>query len=119
MKDLRELLQEHDPAKGSSSPSAEELASMRERLVAAAGDSSTPRFRPVRWVAAAAILFVVVMSGWSWMRQGISKLPAEPVVQSEIQLEVQNEEPRRTRQVQFSTPNGTRIIWLLDSEFEV
>lgn len=110
MTDLRELLQEHDPAKDGRELASDELSSMREHVVQEAERPSQRRFRPIRWVTAAALLFLLVTSSWIWLRQGVSEVPA--------QTEVEQSE-RRTRQVQFSTPGGTRIIWLLDSEFEV
>ncbi|MCH7781197.1 MAG: hypothetical protein IH848_10145 [Acidobacteria bacterium] len=114
--EIRELLRQGDPAGNDRGLGADEAARMRRRIVTEATTRKAPLFRPIPALAAAAIIILVVATGWRFLRP---EVPAGPDGSKTAAVPGPAAPERRTRQVQFLTPGGTRIIWLLDSEFEV
>jgi len=107
--EIRELLRQGDPAGSDTALEADDVARMRRRIMAEAATHRTPFFRPMPTFATAAMVVLMLVIGWTFLRSDDPVTPVESAIESD----------RRTRQIQFSTPGGTRIIWLLDSEFEV
>jgi hypothetical protein len=107
--EIRELLRQGDPLEADRGLGADELTRMRRRIVAEAATHRTRFFRPMPAFAAAAMVVLMLVIGWEFLRSEDPVTPVESTAESD----------RQTRQIQFSTPGGTRIIWLLDSEFEV
>jgi hypothetical protein len=91
---------------------------MRRRIVAEAAARRAPVFRPFPALAASAAVVLLVAIGWSFLRPELP-MPAPTAGAETAVAPATAESERRTRQVQFSTPGGTRVIWLLDSEFGV
>ena len=114
--EIRELLRRGDPAGDGQGLDPEETARMRRRIVAEPATRRASVFRPLPAFAAAALVVLMVAVGWKVMR---SELPPAPDGTDSVTVPGPGDTGRRLRQVQFSTPGGTRIIWLLDSEFEV
>ena len=116
--EIRELLRQGDPAAGDPGLDADEATRMRRRILAEETERKAPSFRPIPALAAAATIVLVVLTGWQLLQTDVRPPTGEPEVETVV-APGPGESERRTRQIQFSTPWGTRIIWLLDSEFEV
>jgi len=114
---LRAQLRDGDPAAIAPDAEAAALARLARRLAAAAPHASPPRPRRL-WltlgpVVAAALVAAVALLGRSAMRR--------PAAES-AKVEPLREAPARPgeafaetpRQLQFETPGGTRVVWLLD-----
>jgi hypothetical protein len=106
MNDLRSRLTQDDPLLRERDLSGAESHRLRERILAAK-PASTVSYSKVMFPIAAMLLFVAVGSGW-WVRSSVpdTALALEP---SQV----------RPRQLQFSTPGGTRVIWTLNDNFEL
>ena len=114
MTDMGKHLLDGDPLADAPALPPDEVQRMRRAVVAVArGPASTWRPRPVMVGATiAATLVAVVLIG--------RRLPhADPpaLLPAGI-VEGQTVEPAR-RQVQFDTPGGTRIIWVIDPDFDL
>ena len=113
MKDIRSLLEEADPLRHEPELSETDAARMRAVIVSAARQPvrSSPFWSGTFAVAAAVALIVVAGT------RGERRLPNRVAV-SEGEAIAQVAGGKR-RQLQFSTPGGTRIIWTLDPEFQL
>lgn len=97
-KRLRDLLREGDPARAMT---PEESDRVRETVLREAARSRGPESAPIRWGAVWALASAVALAvGLGW---GLRETPEVPVQQ----------DPARPRQIQFQTPGGTRIVWVL------
>ena len=114
MTSVRNHLRDGDPLADAPALPPDEVQRMRRAVVAAARQpASTWRPRPVMVGATiAATLLAGVLIG--------HRLPhAEPPARLPAGIaEHQTVEPVR-RQVQFDTPGGTRIIWVIDPDFDL
>lgn len=104
---LRTQLREADPGGGMRGHAAEV---MRRRVVAEAKSASAGGVSWARWIPAVAgvLLLVFLVSDWIGAPRNVSASQVVPEVAGP-----------QERQIQFSTPGGTRVIWVLDSEFKV
>ena len=115
MTDLRERLRHADPLAHEGAMSAEHADAIR-RVVAAAGrrtlHDATFWPRPL-WVAAtiALTLSAGILAG---RRLSVTESHVYPDTRSTI---ASSPAASDRRQVQFATPGGTRIIWVLNAEF--
>ena len=102
---LREQLRDADPLAREPGLSAGDVQTMRGVVLSKAQSSSPDKHRATRLVLAAAAGFVAILA--LFMSKG-----GDPVTRTV-------QEPPKTvdLQVQFQTPNGTRIIWVLNSNF--
>src|SRR5688500_3027478 len=126
MTDWKTRLREADPERRSVAP-ADEVARVRETVIAAASvvlSSGRPVWR--RPLAVAAALLLAVGAGAATARQVVVNREAVPGAGSTQDAAGANgdavEGPAaevERQQLQFSTPGGTRIIWVFDSNFEV
>lgn len=97
-KHLRTLLREGDPARAMT---PEESDRIRHAVLREAARNEEPESAPIRWGAVWALASAVALAvGLGW---GLRERPEIPV----------QEELARPRQIQFETPGGTRIIWIL------
>jgi hypothetical protein len=107
MRDVRAWLKEGDPLNDQPGPSADDMRMMRQVVVAAANESMTVDWSwPRPWMLATAIGLALAI--------GISigtRLPHDAAT-----APVKSQTIER-RQIQFETPAGTRIIWVLSSDF--
>ncbi len=114
MKTLRELLQQADPA----GPRSEEPglsnadAQAMRRAMLRAVVSPAPALAWPRALAVAAVVVAMVIAGAAAGRRMPPRGTAMP---QEAAATV--DEGRR--QLQFSTPGGTRIIWTIDPNFHI
>jgi hypothetical protein len=111
MTTLQARLREDDPAEAELADA--DVQEMRRLVVAAAGSPAT-------------------VSGWSWPPLAVAALVALMVgggllagrraAERDVVVPIAPEAPPpggERRQLQFSTPGGTRIIWVFDSEFKL
>lgn len=113
MSDLQRVLREGDPAAGASEEfTPEQAAAMRRRVLDAAfreASANAGWHKVLAFAAAVALTFLAGMAAG----YGLEPPPPEPMPPAEY---VPAEGPR---QLQFSTPGGTRIIWVFDPAFEM
>jgi hypothetical protein len=95
-----------DPVVHEPGLSETEIQVMRRAIAAAATDTRQARWLPWRPGLAAALAFVVVAGAF------IARV-FEPRQESA--------QPQATeqRQLQFETPGGTRVVWVLNSKFDL
>ena len=126
MTDWKTRLREADPERRSVAP-GDEVARVREIVIAAASVTSSSG-RPLwrRPLAVAAALLLAIGAGAATARQVAGNREALPIAVSPEGAAGANveaaEDPAadvERQQLQFSTPGGTRIIWVFDSNFEV
>jgi hypothetical protein len=112
MKDLRTLLEESDPLRGDPGLQAADAQAIRRAMLGAASTMSTtfwPRALPV-----AALVVLMVVAGMTIGRRLRAPEPAGAGGQI-----ADSAADHQRRQVQFSTPGGTRIIWTIDPNFQL
>jgi hypothetical protein len=112
MTDLNTLLKNADPVRDDEGLSLVDAQRMRQVVVAATLEPSparTPWLRPFAITAVGALLVVVATMAGDRVVVHQSAPPAEinPAVES-------GGSTAERRQLQFSTPGGTRIIWIFD-----
>jgi hypothetical protein len=116
MKDLRDWLQEADPAVTEPPLSDADVQRMR-RVVVAAGDSPRPSFGEWTrgaWAVATIVVAVTIavsISRWDTRSEG------DRGVNAGAALAVDAPAPVARRQVQLITPGGTRVIWIFNEDF--
>ena len=113
MTTLKARLSEGDPAAGAGLSDGD-VQEMRRTVVAAA---AKPMEAPAWWgqsLAVAALILVMIGAGLFAGRRAADQ---EPLIVP-VAVEAPVPEGER-RQLQFSTPGGTRIIWVFDSEFQL
>jgi hypothetical protein len=111
---LRALLQDGDPVRAEQGLAAADAERMRRRVVTAAAEPApgwTPWHRPL---AVAAIVVLAVVLGTIRNDRTIAPAPAatDPVGSA-------GSGDGGRRQLQFSTPGGTRIIWIFDENLRL
>ncbi len=143
--ELRQRLRANDPAQRQQSLSDDQVASMRSRVVAEAQRKSTqtrqipalqvgaPQIattqRGIAVIAAAATVLLLAASAVVWQSRGAAptgigatEIGASGIGASEVGASPQATTTAiaaRSRQVQFVAPGGTRVVWLLTSEFSI
>ena len=109
MSTLTEQLREADPLASESPISPTDIARMREAIITAALEAPAVR---VPWFALAATTLAVVA--------GMFATRTEPAfVRTEPLLASGGGSAGSLRQLQFSTPGGTRVIWMFNPELEL
>jgi hypothetical protein len=113
MKDLNTLWRDGDPAASDKGLSPAQAEHMRRQILSAARQPDVLRTPWQQPLAVAAVIALTVaagiIAGQRFPRDGEAPLSPGP--------EASSEDGRR--QLQFSTPGGTRIIWVFDPEFSV
>ena len=104
MNDLRSRLTQGDPLLHEAELSGFESRRLREHVLAAK-PAAKASYSTLMLPVAAMLLVMAVGSGW-WVRTSIPEAPPEST-------------HLRTRQLQFSTPGGTRILWTFNDDLEL
>jgi hypothetical protein len=105
------LLKEGDPVARDPALLPDDVDRIRRRVLAV-----EPRARSlgrIMAIAFAAAVALIVGTGAWWTR---ATAPARP---EPAAVSGSNAAASVRRQVQFSTPGGTRVIWIFDSNFDV
>jgi hypothetical protein len=112
MTELGKRLREGDPLAEAPSLPTRDVQLIRQRVIAEVSRPPAPWWPRPTVVAAtvAAMLAAGVAVGRS--------LPRESLVSPRTVERPEGVEPAR-RQVQFATPGGTRIIWIIDPDFDL
>jgi hypothetical protein len=113
MKDVKTVLHEGDPAATDEGLSLEQVHALRRAMLNAARRPDVVRTPWQRPLAVAAIIALTVGAG-IFTGQRLAQTPAGRL---DSPAAAAPEEGRR--QLQFSTPGGTRIIWVFDPDFSV
>lgn len=105
--DLRQQLREGDPLNHEPTLAPEDVQYMRHRVISATQIPRRYRFRShLQWAAALALVCGVA---------------AVVVIRNLTPSDMATIAPEKTerRQLQFETPGGTRIVWILDPQFQL
>jgi len=118
MTDLKQLLEEADPVRvdGELSPADAQL--MRRTIVSAVAETRAAHVlwrRPLAFAAAAALLIVIATLGGH--RVFVRTVPDANLAIDPLAAPGGGDVDRR--QLQFSTPGGTRIIWIFDQNLRL
>jgi hypothetical protein len=113
MKDVKTVLREGDPAATDEGLSLEQVHALRRAMLNAARRPDVVRTPWQRPLAVAAMIALTVGAG-IFTGQRLAQTPAGRL---DSPAAAAPEEGRR--QLQFSTPGGTRIIWVFDPDFSV
>lgn len=108
--DLGQQLRDADPLTRERALSTDDVHAMRRRIVSAAHDAPQ-RGRPGLQIAGAIVIACTVVVGLAIATRFRSDRGLEKPVTTPRQ-----DEPR---QLQFETPGGTRIIWVLNPNLEL
>ena len=114
---LRNWLRQGDPAGDGGEPDASEIASVRRHVLEAADEGRSQAWTPSpAWAAAAAVLLALLI-GWNLGPKSNAPIVG-PRPAASLEAQPAAGTPRQS-QIQFDTPGGTRVVWVLDSDFEV
>lgn len=115
MNELRDWLKDADPVVNEPQLPDADAQRMR-RLIVAAGESRRSSFvewTRGSWAAATVVIAVTIaLSVSRWMR------PAEDGIRDTAAVPGIAPEAVTRRQVQLTTPGGTRVIWVFNAEFK-
>jgi hypothetical protein len=117
MRDVRSWLKEGDPLTIDPALAPDDVRAIRRAVVAEVG----ARRQVSGWwpgpVATATMLAAAIIAGINIGRM----LPARPIAGAGVRTAADERPPEieRRRQVQFTTPGGTHIVWVFDSDFEL
>jgi hypothetical protein len=111
MKTWQRLLRDHDPA-GDVRLTSDEATTIRAAAVAAAARARPSGISWQRPLAMAAILVLMIGSGVVAGRRAAERDRQSAATAGPAAA------PEERRQLQFSTPGGTRIIWVFNPEFD-
>jgi hypothetical protein len=116
MTDIKQLLQDADPVRSEEPLSPAEARVLRTAMLEAA--ATAPKRAGSIWyrpLAVATIAIVLIGISGATGDRAWKQTSSEPHVPDPVQGGGSSER----RQIQFSTPGGTRIIWILDPGFSV
>jgi hypothetical protein len=124
MTDWRARLREADPARDQGI-AADDVERVR-RTVMAGVQQTAPAVGPV-WrrplVVAAAVLITLAAGAETVRQRAVDRKAAHASAQAQVDSATAaagaSGEKVEQQQLHFSTPGGTRIIWVFDSSFEV
>ena len=114
MTSVRNHLHDGDPLADAPALPPDEVQRIRRAVIAAAGQPAT-----TWWPRPVVVGATIAATLWAGVFIGHRLPHAEPpaLLPAGI-VEHQTVEPAR-RQVQFDTPGGTRIIWVIDPDFDL
>jgi hypothetical protein len=120
MINLSTLLKDADPVAREKALSAEDAQRMRREMVSAMPECAAARplwRRPLTFAAAAAIVMTVITVAG---HRGRSVRPFDDLsVSPATPIDGAPSGSNATRQLQFATPGGTRIIWIFDQNLRL
>lgn len=112
MNDLRAALADADPLRDAPSLPTPDAHVMR-RAILGAVETPAPLTFPRALPVAALVVLMIVAGLAAGQRFSTLAVPAD------AEASILQPDAGERRQVQFSTPGGTRIIWTIDPEFHM
>lgn len=113
MKDIQSRLRAGDPVDREGGPSSTASDRMRHRLLSGVRDVKPA---PRRWVPALSVAMLLFAVGAAWMTNRMLRL--QPTAEPRIDSVPDAREMSESRQLQFFTPGGTRVLWTLHPKRE-
>ena len=117
---LRQALRRGDPAADGRAPSEEEVRLLRARVLATTPESAPPGRRALRpaWAGglAAAAVALTLAAAWLAGLLPVERPWAPGPAEARYAGPPRDPSGPAGRQVQFTTPGGTRIVWVLYPE---
>jgi hypothetical protein len=114
MKDLRSLLQDGDPLAREGGLSQTDRERLRRHVLAESRREEAPARRGL-FLAVAATLAVATVGGVVLTRSPLTRAPDAPSSGAVIEPEAATS----LRQLQFSGPGGTRVIWTFNPNLQM
>lgn len=111
---LRRRLRAADPVEALPEPEESTILQRLERTISTFEPPSRSSRRWLEWTSVAAAAALVVALGWRVTHPSASRAEhsaAPPSGEVTPATEI-----GRTRQLQFETPGGTRVVWVLDPD---
>jgi len=121
MTDWRTRLRESDPARDAAM-SALDVQRVRSVILSAANetDRRVAFVWPRAFVATAAVLMLVCVTVLTALHRAAGDTQAREAAQYQVDQAATEDGVQVERtQLQFTTPGGTRIIWVFDTQFDV
>jgi hypothetical protein len=123
---LSQLLRRHDPLRGDPGLSALQAAEMRRAVVTAVPERSTGWWPQLSPALSVAVLLAVALAV-AWFPSATEQVPPLPVPMGETTVDSQTPSAGpgsydsgnalENRKIQFETPGGTLVVWILDPNF--
>lgn len=111
-RDLTALLRAGDPAADGTQPTPQEIAELRRAIL-----NAVPPRRSLRWLPLAAATGALALAALLITPAGPSRSGSARDSDLREAIVPRADAPSgRRQQLQFATENGTRIIWVLDSD---
>lgn len=117
--DVRKLLNDGDPLREDSGLAPVDAERMRRVIVSAALESAPGRTPWMRPFAIAAVLALLVVVGTMTGDRVVVGPATAPVTSEPLAAAGGSSADGERRQLQFSTPGGTRIIWIFDQNLRL
>ena len=124
--DLTRLLQRHDPLADDSGLDPLQTAEMRRSVLATIPDKTIGIWRQLTPALSAAALLALAL-GIAWWPADTDAVPPLPVPQGEATVDSEATSAGsgyreagnalENRKIQFETPGGTLVVWVLDPNF--
>ena len=115
--DLTRLLQRHDPLADDSGLDPLQTAEMRRSVLATIPEKSFGIWRQLTPALSAAALLALAL-GIAWWPASPDPAPPTPLPQGEATYLPECEfRGRENRKIQYETPGGTLVVWVLDPNF--
>jgi hypothetical protein len=105
------LLRDADPLRATDGSATLDAEAMRRTVVAAAATSTSPESDWLRSALALAATVAVMLTVGTWTGTRLGD-PRGDVPRT-------SPAPGEVRQIQFATPGGTRIIWILNPDLNL
>jgi hypothetical protein len=115
MKAWQTLLREGDPVRREPALTTDRVDRMRRAVLAAEPQPRTTSW-PMRLTVASALGLLAAAGGW--LHQASSDDRPLPPPRTSDRSGTAAVDSGERRQLQFSTPGGTRVIWVFNSDFD-
>jgi hypothetical protein len=123
---LTELLRHHDPMREDPGLSALQAAEMRRAVVTAVAERRTGLWPQLSPALSVAVLLAVAL-GVAWFPSATEQVPPLPLPAGETTVDSQTPSAGpgsydsgsalENRKIQFETPGGTLVVWVLNPNF--
>lgn len=108
---ITQILRRGDPLVDDPGISNEQRIAMRRATLSEVSESIGPNWRQLIPVLSTATLLAVALSV-AWWPRAIEHSPAPETIEKSVTTTDSEE-----RRIQFETPGGTLVVWILNSDF--